>query len=240
MSDTVQVPLSGIRGFGKRAIVDACDAHLVSGRSWSANAYGYARRGDHGHDVLMHREIAIHRIGAPPSPKAEVDHINGDKLDNRAANLRWATKLENSKNVRRHADNSSGYKGIWLHRPNGKWAARIEVDRKAVNLGYFESPEDAAAAYDGAARHLHGEFASLNFPDQVHPPPASITNPRAKSSRFIGVTWSKKQSKWCAQIAVAGGRVRHLGSFAEEVEAARAYNAAATSIKGAAARLNAI
>jgi len=93
-----------------------------------------------------------------------VDHINGDGLDNRRANLRPATTSQNLANRRIQCNNRSGFKGVGWHTSTGKWRSRIVVDGKRFNLGAFTTPEAAALAYDAAARELHGEFACVNFP----------------------------------------------------------------------------
>ena len=92
-----------------------------------------------------------------------VDHINGNGLDNRRENLRPATPLENAANAKRRRDNRSGYKGVSVT-TSGRWIARIQRDRKLTNLGIYPTPEEAAVAYDAAAREVFGEFAWLNFP----------------------------------------------------------------------------
>jgi len=94
-----------------------------------------------------------------------VDHINGNGLDNRRANLRHATDALNSRNRRIRSDNTSGYKGVHLSR--GKWRAVLTRDGRVVFHGSFDSAEDAAHAYDAAAREHFGEFAFLNFPEAV-------------------------------------------------------------------------
>lgn len=93
-----------------------------------------------------------------------VDHINGDGLDNRRANLRQATHGQNVQNRRRSSANTSGYKGVTWHKQARKWQAAIKADRRTYYLGIYGSPELAALAYDEAARHHHGEFARVNFP----------------------------------------------------------------------------
>jgi hypothetical protein len=92
-----------------------------------------------------------------------VDHINGDGLDNRRANLRQATHAGNMQNQRRPKNNTSGYKGVSWHRATGKWRAYIKRDGKQVHLGIFDTPEAAAHAYDDASRELHGAFSRPNF-----------------------------------------------------------------------------
>jgi hypothetical protein len=96
-------------------------------------------------------------------PKQEVDHKNGDTLDNRRENLRPATRTQNGRNITRfHA--KSGYKGVCrvCKTKTPSWFARIYVDNKPIHLGCFATPEEAARAYNEAALMHHGEFAHLN------------------------------------------------------------------------------
>ena len=89
-------------------------------------------------------------------PKGAIDHINGDKRDNRLFNLREATRSENGCNRGKGKANSSGFKGVdlWC----GKWRARIKKHGKSVFLGYFEIAEKAHEAYCDAAKEIHGNF----------------------------------------------------------------------------------
>lgn len=89
-----------------------------------------------------------------------VDHINGDGLDNTRNNLRAVTPAENLRNQRLRKDNTSGFKGVSRH--EGRWRARVRVDGKYTHVGLFDSAEDAARAYDEAARNMHGIFARTN------------------------------------------------------------------------------
>ena len=94
-----------------------------------------------------------------------VDHINGNGLDNTRANLRPATRAQNSANAALRRDSTSGFKGVHRNGPRGlPWRAQIVKAGKKHHLGLFESAEIAARAYDVAARELFGEYARLNFP----------------------------------------------------------------------------
>ena len=107
--------------------------------------------------VLMHRQI----LGAPET--VGVDHINCDGLDNRRANLRLASQIENTRNARKTTlPTSSIYKGVSWNKPWGKWEAKIRIDGKLKHLGGFTTQADAALAYNAAAIEHFGEFAHLN------------------------------------------------------------------------------
>lgn len=108
--------------------------------------------------VLMHRYI----MDAPKGK--QVDHINGNKLDNRKSNLRIATASTNKANCGLRKSNTSGYKGVSIQKGRTKkWAAQIKVDYNRIHLGYFYTKEEAALAYNEAALKYFGEFAKLNI-----------------------------------------------------------------------------
>ena len=104
----------------------------------------------------MHREIMKTPNGL------QCDHINHNTLDNRKSNLRNVTNSQNQMNKSRKSGNKSGYKGVNKH--YGEWTASLSKNNKRVYQKDFDTPEDAAHAYDDAAVKYHGEFAKLNFP----------------------------------------------------------------------------
>lgn len=108
---------------------------------------------------LEHRLAWFYIYGKWPS--VAIDHINGDKSDNRLANLREATLSENQHNRGCPITNTSGFKGVSWCRRTKLWHAAIKVSRRSINLGYFDRPEDAAKTYEAAALKYHGEFARM-------------------------------------------------------------------------------
>lgn len=157
-----RIPLANGKGI---ALVDDHHYALLAQFRWALRSNGYAtthwRRPDGGRTTMgMHRLI----MGAPPFPGAQVDHINGNKLDNRSANLRWATRSQNQANTGLRKTNSSGYKGVYWHKEKGRWRAMISFEGRLRHIDYYDTAEEAARAYDAAAIELFGEFAVLNFP----------------------------------------------------------------------------
>ena len=108
---------------------------------------------------LLHRVIWMYVYGEWPSRC--IDHINGNRSDNRLINLRLATHAENSHNMKTHKDNTSGYKGVYFQKRRGKWAARIQINGKRKELGRFNTPEEASDAYKTASIKYHGNFSRL-------------------------------------------------------------------------------
>jgi len=89
----------------------------------------------------------------------DVDHIDGDKCNNRISNLRLASESQNCANRKRRSDNKSGFKGVYAM--GKKWAASVTSNKKRVHLGLFETPELAYSAYVSVATVKHAEFARL-------------------------------------------------------------------------------
>lgn len=92
----------------------------------------------------------------------QIDHINGEKADNRIANLRLATTSQNSMNTKKRSDNTSGVKGVHWSTTAKKWCARVVINGTRTLLGHFEDIEDAARAYRDAAAEHYGPFARLD------------------------------------------------------------------------------
>ena len=120
---------------------------------------GYRVISVNGHSHYAHRLAFLYMTGEFP-PK-EVDHINGDKGDNRWCNLRLANHAENIRNSGVRPNNKLGLKGVYRSL-NGRYRARIKTNGKTTHLGYFDTPEEAHEAYKEAAQELHGDFAKAS------------------------------------------------------------------------------
>jgi hypothetical protein len=130
----------------------------ISAVRWSVSPYGYVRGHIGGDRVFLHR----HLLRMRKSDSRLADHIDGDPKNNTLENLRVATGSQNS--VNRHVvASNSGYRGVTFHKQSKKWVAAIKVNNKSIYLGLFLDPEEAARAYDAAARMHFGEFAIPNF-----------------------------------------------------------------------------
>lgn len=182
----VAIPLTGKHGKGKFAFVDAKDFERVSKYKWHVNK-GYAERSFYKNGKAVHEKL--HRfIFEEVREGYVIDHINGNKLDNRRSNLRECTPTENKKNQQLSTVNKSGYKGVCYSKYHGKWNAYITNDKKRKHIGYYSSAEEAAKAYDYFAARLHGDFAQLNFPGETLAKP---TLP--KENIFKGVHYNNKE-----------------------------------------------
>ncbi|MHC4439277.1 MAG: AP2/ERF family transcription factor [Planctomycetota bacterium] len=116
--------------------------------------------------ITSKKVLHMHQIILEVPEGMVVDHINNDGMDNRSANLRPATKAQNSYNRKKISRPcSSKYKGVCWHKNSLKWQAEVMFEKKSIYLGYFKNEIDAAKAYDEAAKKYHGEFACLNFPE---------------------------------------------------------------------------
>jgi hypothetical protein len=149
------------RGFV--ALVDSDDLPLVCQYQWhvacrksthSTRHYAEATP-RYRHNILMHRLI----MGAQRGD--EIDHVNGNPLDNRRCNLRFCTRSQNNANQRK-TRGSSRFKGVCFDKQTGKWRAQISYHGKRIKVGRFVTEEAAALAYQSIARELFPEFGTRN------------------------------------------------------------------------------
>jgi hypothetical protein len=165
MADTVEITLTQ----GQRAIVDFRFAHLAA-LKWCAMRDRYGRKfyavrpvvtGGKKGLMYMHRVVLEGHLGRALGRREQVDHANGDALDNRLCNLRVATTAQNMWNRGPPKHNTSGAKGVTWDRSRGRWMATIQANGRRRSLGRFVDKERAVAAYTRAATEIHGEFAMI-------------------------------------------------------------------------------
>jgi len=145
---------------GKIVIVDAIDYEWLIQRVWHVGDDDYARTRLHNAEWAkgLPRKIAMHRMMLNPPPGFEVDHINNNRLDNRRSNLRLVTRSQNICNSP-NRPNKWGMRGVAHHIKSNTWQARITVQGKTHQLGYYKTPELAHAAYKEAVKLYHGDYA---------------------------------------------------------------------------------
>jgi HNH endonuclease/AP2 domain len=108
---------------------------------------------------LARRLVWLYHFGVLPSGTGEtIDHIDMNRSNNKVENLRLCTRSDNQNNSGKHIDNTSGFKGVHLHRKTGKWCAQVGILGKKKYLGLFSTPEEASLAYNNYVKTVHGEF----------------------------------------------------------------------------------
>lgn len=144
-------------------IYDDADHELISSYKWRLRKgrytfYAQAHVNSEEKMTTIQMHILIMGIG-------NIDHRNGNGLDNTRVNLRHSTSSQNNANAKKRADNTSGFKGVHKDKryANSSYMAYITKDGKRVHLGSFDTKINAAIAYNNAALKLHGEFARLNI-----------------------------------------------------------------------------
>jgi hypothetical protein len=140
---------------GKMAMVDDEDFKYLNQWKWHLHGDGYACR--------TMKKIKMHRVLIDCPINLEVDHIDGNKLNNQKSNLRICTHQQNMANQKKYKTNTTGYKGVTIWKQYIR--AQIQINKKRIYLGFFPDLISAAKAYDKKAKELWGSFARLNFPE---------------------------------------------------------------------------
>lgn len=146
---------------GKVALVDDEDYEYLNQWKWQFSS-GYARRNIRLLNGKRSSQSMHRLILNVPSLEFLVDHINGNKLDNRKENLRTCDSCENAWNRGVKKENKLRIKGVSFKKEHSRYVAVIQVKKKQLHLGYFYCPIEAARAYNSAAILHHGKFARLN------------------------------------------------------------------------------
>lgn len=160
-------PETGLFIWKQRPLSDF--ANLRAMNSWNARYSGMVAGGTdtHGYvQIKINRHLFLaHQLAwlfiHGKWPNSVIDHINNNRKDNRIINLREATLNGNATNSKTRKDNTSGMKGVSFHKRIKKWQAQISCKRKYISLGYYDTPEEAYAAYCKAAADLHGDFSRV-------------------------------------------------------------------------------
>lgn len=136
-----------------RTKIDLDDIDKVKECKWHLNDNGYVR-GNVGNERMEY----LHRFLLNIQDNVIIDHINGNPLDNRKCNLRIATPTQNNMNMKKRSDNISGYKGVGWQKKRNKWRARITINKKTIELGHFNTIEEAIKARQKAEEEYFGEY----------------------------------------------------------------------------------
>lgn len=140
-------------------LLDDEDYEFLHRFNWFEHKQGYVYangkiKEEHKSNIMLHRLVVFAKKGEV------VDHIDGDVKNNQKSNLRICTQTENSKNRKIGTNNSSGFKGVI--KKGNKYHAKIGLNKNRIHLGSFDTKEEAAKAYNEAAKKYHGDFAKLN------------------------------------------------------------------------------
>jgi hypothetical protein len=204
-----RIPLSQ----GKFTIIDDDDYEIISRFNWYFNN-GYASRQKRINGERF--RIYLHRfILGVIDPDVVVDHINGNKLDNRKSNLRLCTSQQNKWN-RKNVSGSSIYLGVSKKREKS-WRVSIAKDKKDYDLGTYDNEIDAALVYNRKAIELFGEFASLN-PVEDDGRIIITTRNKTKTSKHKYINWYKAGQSFCLRITIKKKKI-HFGYFKKEEDA---------------------
>lgn len=202
------------------AIVDDEDYEKINQWKWQVNSGGYAK-GRIKYNGVWKTESMHRYIMNPPSDKY-IDHINGNKLDNRKSNLRICTPQQNSANIPKQSKINK-YKGVRYK--HGNYEVSIVVNGEYKYLGTYSNEEAAGNVYNYYAKYFNGEFAYLNHvevfmnKDEFE----SFKVEKKVTAKFKGVSFNKEKQKWLVRICL-DGKMKFIGWFDEEIKGALAYD----------------
>lgn len=148
---------------GYQVLIDDEDFDRVSKYKWYISEnYMYALTNTYIEG--MRKTVSLHRLVLSCEDNTQVvDHINHDTLDNRKCNLRLCKHVQNTQNKRMPSHNTTGYKGVRKRKHCARYTAVVRDGRDSYTCGFYDTPEEAARAYDKMALYLFKEFACTNF-----------------------------------------------------------------------------
>jgi hypothetical protein len=153
---------------GQVALVDDSDYDWLMQWSWCAvkarngGRGWYAKRGEMKAGRVQ-KTIPMHRAIMDAPVGITVDHRDGNGLNNQRYNLRLATRGQQVRNRGVPSNNTSGFKGVHWASSRGKWRAQIQANGKMMNLGDYDTSDEARRVYEEAVIKYHGEFANLGW-----------------------------------------------------------------------------
>ena len=221
---------------GQEVLLDKEDCERLKGFRYYLHKKGYAYRFD-----VNRKAVYLHHDVIGKQEGKVVDHINGNKLDNRKFNLRHITNRQNILKAQkaRARGSSSDFKGVCWNKEAKAWSVNVTSDGKQHHIGFFRDEKVAAYAYNCTAKKLFGEYAFENNVPECDWESQKIPNRKdgTGKSKFRGVSFITKSGKWQVHITHNYKSI-YLGCYEDEISAAKAYNEAAIKYKGDKAKLN--
>jgi hypothetical protein len=237
------IKLHGIHGNGKFAQVDDSDYDWINKHRWWISG-GYAATKINGKETKMHHLIKQIKSGEIS------DHIDRIKLNNTRDNIRITDKKGNSHNQEKRKNTKNKYKGVYFREETKTWLSYCRMNGKKHFCGYYRTEEAAAHAYNKKGLELSDYFCPNEINIPIKKLEEMIITDRCniihayKRSKYKGVSWHKetrkmKIGKWVASVRI-NNKVKHLGYFEDEKDAAIAHNEGVIKYNGKLSDINII
>jgi hypothetical protein len=149
----------------KNFYFDKDDFEKIKSYYWRIDYWGYVITSIRIKGETTH--IKLHKLISNTDKTKHIDHIDGNKTNNRKSNLRFANNQQNAMNIKMFSHNTSGFKGVIWCKDRSKWRAQIKLNQKHMHLGYYSNKEDAIEARIEAEHKYFGEYSYLNRPKEL-------------------------------------------------------------------------